>query len=65
MEDKTCSMGHNIDSPEVIQCNFATTLIEEGWLISNYESVPVMILSLEHGKNFMVSDFWKSTYKMT
>ena len=48
MEDKHVLWGtarnFNIDSPEVIQCNFATRLIEEGWLISIYESVPVMNL---------------------
>ena len=47
----------NIDSPDVIQCNFATTLIEEARPISNYESVPVPVMNilLEHGKNFTVS----------
>ena len=47
----------NIDPPEVIQCNFATTLVKETRSISNYESVliPVMNMLLEHEKNFIVS----------
>ena len=48
-----------IDPPDVIQCNFTTTLIKEARSISNYESVlvPVMTMLLEHGKNFIVSAF--------
>ena len=49
----------NIDPPDVIQCHFAATLIEETRSISNYESVPVLVMNmlLEHGKNFIVSAF--------
>ena len=48
-----------IDPPDVIQCNFATTLIKEARSISNYESVPVPVMNilLEHVKNFIVSAF--------
>ena len=63
MEDKLVlwitARSFNIDPPDVIQCNFATTLIEEARSISNYESVPVPVMNmfLEHGKNFIVSAF--------
>ena len=63
MEDKRVlwdtARSFNIDPPDVIQCNFATTLIEEARSISNYESVPVPVMNilLEHGKNFIVSAF--------
>ena len=43
-------MGHskkfNIDPPDVIQCNFPTTLIEEARSISNYKSVPVPVMNM-------------------
>ena len=71
MEDKRVqwdtARSFNIDPPDVIQCNFATTLIEEARSISNYESVPVPVMNilLEHGKNFIVSAFLKSNYKIT
>ena len=63
MEDKRVlwdtATSFNTDSPDVIQCNFATTLIVEARPISNYKSVPVpvMNMSLEHEKNFIVSAF--------
>lgn len=49
----------NIDSPELIQCNFPATLIEEPRSISNDESVPVPVINilLEYGKNFTLSAF--------
>ena len=49
----------NNDPPELVQRNFATTLIEEARLISNYElfPVPVKNMLLDHGKNFIVSAF--------
>ena len=71
MEDKRVlwdtAWSFNIDPPDVIQYNFVTTLIEEARSISNYESVPVPVMNmlLEHGKNFIVSAFWKSNYKIT
>ena len=63
MEDKRVlwdtARSFNIDPPDVIQYNFATTLIEEARSISNYESVPVPVMNilLEHVKNFIVSAF--------
>ena len=63
MEDKLVlwitARSFNIDPPDVIQCNFATTLTEEARSISNYESVPVPVMNmlLERGKNFTVSAF--------
>ena len=71
MEDKRVlwdtARGFIISPLDVIQCNFATTLIEEARSISNYESVPVPVMNmlLEHGKNFIVSAFLKSNYKIT
>ena len=62
MEDKRAlwdTASFNIDPPDVIQCNFGATLIEEARLISNHESVPVPVMNmlLEHGKNFITSAF--------
>ena len=63
MEDKRVpwdtARSFNIDPPDLIQCNFATTLIEEARSVSNNESilVPVMNMLLEHIKNFTVSAF--------
>ena len=56
-----------IDPPDVIQCNFATTLIEEARSISNYASVavPMTNMLLDHEKNFIVSAFSRSSYKIT
>lgn len=44
----------NIDSPEVIQCNFATTLTEEARSPSSYESIAVPRIYKElHSKCFL------------
>ena len=60
--EKAFSRIFNIDPKEAIQCNFAATRS-----ISSYESiqVPVINVLLKHGKNLIVSDFWKSTYEIT
>ena len=71
MEDKRVlwdtARSFYIDPPDVIQCNFATTLIEEARSISNYASVPVPTTNmlLDHEKNFIVSAFSRSSYKIT